>query len=91
MQLARRLTISLDDTLEAALAEAAERIGVAEGAADSEKLREYARLGYERALEAELDEARFATYRAWADADEMGSVARAASRRAAQRGVFQDS
>lgn len=86
----RRLTVSIDETLEAALKEAPERIGVADDAADAEKLREYARIGYEHALENELDEARLATYRAWADAPEMGAVARAASRRAARRGLFED-
>ena len=85
----RRLSVSIDETLETALREAPTRIGVSENAADAEKLREYARLGYQHALEAELDDARLATYRAWADAPELGTVARAASRRAAARGVFQ--
>lgn len=88
--MARRLTVSLDETLETALKEAPRRIGVANDAPDSEKLREYARIGYELTLENELDEARLATYRAWADASELGSVARAASRRAAKRGLFED-
>ena len=86
----RRLTLSIDETLETALKEASERIGVAPDAADAEKLRAYARLGYERALDNELDEARLATYRAWADAPDMGAVARAVSRRTAARGLFED-
>lgn len=90
-ELMRRLTISIDETLETALAEASERLGVAENAPDAEKLRRYARLGYEYALENELDEARLATYRAWTDAPEIGDFARAAFRRAAARGVFEDS
>ena len=86
----RRLSVSIDETLETALREAPERIGVRGDAADAEKLREYARLGYELTLERELDEARPATYRAWADAPEMGAIARAASRRAAKHGLFED-
>lgn len=86
----RRLTVTIDETLDAALKEAPQRIGVANDAADAERLREYARIGYETTLESELDEARLATYRAWADAPEMGSIARAASRRAAERGLFED-
>ncbi len=87
--MARRLTVSLDDFLENALREAAERLGIQEGAADAEKLRAYARIGYEHMLEDELDEARLATYHAWADAPEMGTMARAASRRAAARGIYE--
>ena len=86
----RRLTVSIDVTLETALKEAPQRIGVADGASDAEKLREYARIGYEHTLENELDEARLATYRSWADAPEMGTVARAASRRGATHGLFED-
>jgi hypothetical protein len=86
----RRLTVSIDEMLETALEEAPERIGVAAEAGDSEKLREYARIGYEHVLENKLDEARLATYRVWADAPELGGVARAAARRAAARGLFED-
>lgn len=86
----RRLSVSIDETLELALEEAPKRIGIAADAADAEKLREYARIGYERTLESELDEARLSTYRAWADEPEMATAARAASRRAAARGLFQD-
>lgn len=86
----RRLTVSIDEMLEIALREAPLRTGVAEDAADAEKLREYARIGYEHTLERELDEARLATYRAWAGAPELGTLVRAASRRAAARGVFED-
>jgi hypothetical protein len=89
-EMMRRLTVSIDQALEAALEEAPRRIGLARDAADAERLREYARIGYEHTLESELDEARLATYRAWADAPEMGAVARAASRRAAGRGLFED-
>lgn len=84
----RRITISLDDILEGALKEAPARLGVEDDASDAERLRGYARVGYEHTLEDELDEARLATYRSWADEREMGTVARAASRRAAARGVY---
>jgi hypothetical protein len=86
----RRITVSLDDLLEGALDEAPARLGVPDDAADSEKLRAYARLGYVHTLEAEVDEARMLTYRAWAVEPETGSVPKAASRRAAARGVFED-
>ena len=39
----------------------ASRIGVSEDASNAERLREYARLGYQHALEAELEQARLAT------------------------------
>lgn len=86
----RRITVSIDNVLEHALDEAPARLGVGVGTADSEKLRAYARIGYEHTLEGELEEARLATYRAWADEPEMGAFARAASRRAASRGIFED-
>ena len=86
----RRITVSLDNVLEQALEEASSRLGMDEDAADAEKLRAYARIGYEHTLEDELDEARLATYRAWAEEPEMGAVARATSRRAATRGIFED-
>ena len=88
--MARRITVSLDNVLEQALEEAPGRLGMDEDAADAEKLRAYARIGYEHALEDELDDARLATYRAWAAEPEMGAVARAASRRAATRGIYED-
>ncbi len=90
MQRMRRLTVSIDEMLETALAEAPQRLGVANNAADSEKLRAYARVGYEHTLERELDEARLATYRAWADEPELGTIARIASKRATARGAFED-
>lgn len=86
----RRLLVSIDESLETALKEAPDLIGVADDAPDAEKLREYARIGYQHALESELDEARLATYRAWVDTPEMGAVARAAFRRAAGRSLFED-
>lgn len=86
----RRITVSLDDVLEQALEEAPKRLGIDDDAADAEKLRAWVRIGYLHTLEGELDEARLATYRAWADAPDTGTVARAASRRAAARGVHED-
>jgi len=85
----RRITVTLDEALEQAIAEAPERLGVEADASDAERLRAYARLGYEQTLEEQLDEARLATYRAWAGEPEMGDTARAASRRAAARGVHE--
>ena len=87
----RRITVTLDEALEQAIAEAPERLGVEPDASDAEKLRAYARLGYEQTLEDELDKARLATYRAWAAEPESGVVARAASRRAAARGAYEGS
>lgn len=89
--MARRITVSLDDVLEQALEEAPARLGLASNAPDAQRLGAYARVGYEQTLEDELDAARIATYRRWADVPEMGVVARAASRRAATRGVHGDS
>jgi metal-responsive CopG/Arc/MetJ family transcriptional regulator len=86
----RRITISLDEALERALDEAAERLGLEDTAADAVRLLAYARLGYEHTLEEERDRERLATYRAWIGAPEMGKIARAASRRAARRGVYED-
>ena len=86
----RRITVSLDDVLEHAIEEAPERLGVEASAADAEKLRAYARIGYEHTLEDELEQARLATYRAWADEPELAAVARAASRRTAARGVYEN-
>lgn len=87
----RRITVSLDDVLEHALEEAPARLGLNERAADSEKLRAYARIGYEHMLESELDHERLATYRAWADQPELEELARAVPRRAASHGVYEDS
>jgi hypothetical protein len=78
----RRLTVTLDSVLEQALGEARERLGLRAEASDAEKLRAYARLGYERTLDAEFDAARLATYQAWADAGDMGRAPRVAFRRA---------
>ena len=82
----KRLTVSLDETLEQALDEAPSRLNLNPAASASERLREYARRGYEAVLEEE----RLATYRRWAGDPEMGVVARAASRRAGERGAFAD-
>jgi len=87
----RRITVTLDEALEQAIAEAHELLGVEADASDAEKFRAYARLGYEQMLEDELDEARLGTYRTWADEPESGVIARAASRRAAARGAYEGS
>jgi hypothetical protein len=84
--MARRLTISLDDVLERALREAPARLHLPRSSSDSERLRDYARRGYETALEEE----RLATYRRWANEPEMLDLPRAASRRAAKRQMFED-
>jgi hypothetical protein len=89
-QMTRRLTISLEDELEQALAEAPSLLDLSPEASDSEKLRAYARLGYERSLDDKRQEQRLATYRAWADLPEMSEVARATFRQSARRGVFRD-
>jgi hypothetical protein len=89
-QAMRRITVSLDDALEHALDEAPERLGLEDGAPDAVRLLAYARLGYAHMLEEERDRERLATYRAWVAAPEMGKIARAASRRAARRGVYED-
>lgn len=85
----RRITVSLDDTLEDALEEAPRRLGLQADAPDAERLRAYARLGYLHTLEAELDEERLATYRVWADDPEIAEVGRVAFRLAA-RGLLED-
>ena len=81
---------ALDEALEDALTEAPRRLGLEQDAPDAERLRAYARLGYLHTLEAELDEERHATYRVWADDPEIAEFARAATRHAAQHGVFED-
>ena len=86
----QRMTVTLDDELRQALEDAPNLLDLPHNASDSEKLREYARLGYHTVCEDRLDEERLETYRRWADAPEMGETARAASRRAAARGVFTD-
>lgn len=86
----RRITVSLDAVLEEALDEAPKRLGVGKDAADAERLRAYARLGYLHTLEGELDEARRLTYRAWADHSGIDEVGKVAAQRAAGRGVFED-
>jgi hypothetical protein len=85
----RRLTVSLDDDLEQALADAPDLLGLPVGASASEKLRAYARHGYGVSLEAKRDEARLATYREWADAPEVDEAA-SAFRTAASLGAFRD-
>jgi len=85
----RRLTISLEDDLEQAIADAPDLLGLPEAASASEKLRAYARHGYRASLEAKRDEERLATYREWADAPEIGEAA-SALRRAASLGSFGD-
>ena len=84
--MAKRITVSLDETLEQALAEAPSRLNLDAATSASERLREYARRGYDSTLEEE----RLATYRRWADDDEIALVGRALSRRAAERGAFAD-
>lgn len=86
----RRLTITLDDELEAAISEAPKNLGLDESSSDAARLRAYAHRGYEAALEEALDEERLKTYRAWASDPEMGVVARALTRRAARNRLFAD-
>jgi len=88
--MAKRLTITIDDALEAAIREAPRRLHIARDSSDSERMRAYARLGYETALERELDAERLATSRRWADDPEMGVFPEAASRAAATAGLFRD-
>jgi hypothetical protein len=84
--MARRVTVTLDPALEKALREAPRRLGVSRSASLSERLREYARRGYEAALDVE----RLETYQRWAGDQEIGEFARASSRRAAARGLFDE-
>jgi hypothetical protein len=86
----RRLTITLDEELEAAISEAPKNLGLDESSSEAERLRAYARRGYEAALEEALDEARLKTYREWASDPEMGVVARALRNRAARHRLFTD-
>jgi hypothetical protein len=86
----KRLTITIDDALEAAIREAPKRLAIPRDSSDSERLRAYARLGYQTTLEREIDEKRLETYRRWADDPAMGVFVEAASRAAAKDGLFQD-
>jgi hypothetical protein len=88
--MAKRLTITIDDALEAAIREAPKRLAMQRDSSDSERLRAYARLGYQTALEREIDVKRLETYRRWADDPEMGVFVEAASRAAAKAGLFRD-
>ena len=86
----KRLTITIDDALEAAIREAPKRLAIERDSSDSERLRAYARLGYQTALEREIDVKRLETYQRWADDPEMGVFVEAASRAAAKDGLFRD-
>jgi len=87
--MARRLAITIDDALEAAMREAP-RLAMPPHTSDSERLRAYARMGYETTLERELAAERLATYRGWADDPEMGVFAEAALRTSVKHGLFRD-
>lgn len=80
----------MDRVLERALREAPERLGLPRSASESERLRAWARLGYQRSLEEEHDRERLETYREWADDPEMGIVAAAAFRRAVELGMLDE-
>ena len=86
----RRLTVSLEDDLEQAIEEAPGLLDLPPESSDSERLRAYARLGYQACRESKLDQERLATYRRWADAAELDEAARASFERAARHGVFTD-
>ena len=88
--MAKRLTITIDDGLEAAIQEAPKRLAIPRDSSDSERLRAYARLGYETALEREIDVKRLETYRRWADEPEMGVFPDAALRASVRAGLFRD-
>jgi hypothetical protein len=88
--MSRRLSITLDDELEAAISEAPKHLRLDEEASDAERLREYARRGYEAALQEEIDQERLKTYRAWASDPGMGTVPRNLKRRAARHKLFTD-
>ena len=88
--MAKRLTITIDDELEAAIQEAPKRLAIPRDSSDSERLRAYARAGYATALERELDAKRLETYRQWADDPEMGVFAEAALRASVKAGLFRD-
>lgn len=88
--MARRLTISIDDELEAAIREAPKRLAIPRDSSDSERLRAYARVGYETSLEREIDAERLATYRRWSDEPEMGVFVEAALRASVEAGLFRD-
>jgi hypothetical protein len=88
--MARRLTITLDDELEAAISEAPKNLGLDDGSSDAERLREYARRGFEAVLEEQHERERMKTYREWASDPEMGVVAEAALRSAVRHGLFRD-
>jgi hypothetical protein len=75
----RRITVSLDGPLEAALRDAPRRLGLDVDAPDAERLRAYARLGYLHTLEAELEKNRLATYRVWSDDPETAEFGRVAA------------
>jgi len=88
--MAKRLTITIDDELEAAIQEAPKRLAIPRDSSDSERLRAYARLGYETALEREIDVKRLETYRRWANEPEMGVFPEAALRASVRAGLFRD-
>lgn len=84
------MTVTLDDELRQAIEEAATLLDLPQTVSGSEKLREYARLGYRTICETKLDEERLETYRRWAGTPELGETARASLRKTAARGVFTD-
>jgi hypothetical protein len=85
-----RMTVTLDDELRQAIEDAPSLLELPGDASDSEKLRAYARLGYHAVCESKLDDERLETYRRWANAPEMGEIARAVFHKAAARAVFTD-
>jgi hypothetical protein len=84
--MARRITVTLDEPLELALRQAPRRLRLPRSASDSERLRAYARRGYE----AVLDDERLETYRRWADDPEIGVFSEAAFGAAAEDDIFKD-
>jgi hypothetical protein len=86
----RRITVTMDSVLEQALREAPARLGIPRSASASERLRAWARVGYERSLEDELDRRRLETFAEWASDREIDAWAEATLEAAAEDGLFRD-
>ena len=83
----------MDKVLDMAIKEAPERLGVPRSSSKAERIRAWARQGYIKALEDELDRKRIETWDDWAGSPEMAEsaeIARASLRRNAALGLYDE-
>ena len=91
--MAQRITITVDKVLDKAIKEAPARLGVSRSSSKAERIRAWARQGYIRALEDELDRKRIETWDDWAGSPEMAEsaeIAKASLLRNAALGLYDE-